>query len=131
MIEAGVVVVDGEPVHWHSPEGRTGGNIPDSRSLWLVLWNLRKEENLGFAHSHPGSGVPGPSHMDVTTFAAVEVGLGRRMIWWITSADCVIASRWCGPGKHDYESEIVEEPGWAQQLRRNSEEKENGRTESR
>ena len=129
MIEAGVIVVDGQPVYWHSPKGRTGGSLPDSRTLWEVLWIHRKAESLGFAHSHPGSGIPSPSHTDITTFAAVEVGLGRRMVWWITSSDRVIALRWCGPGKHDYESEIIEEPVWARTLRKNSEEKENGKRE--
>lgn len=122
MIEAGVVVLAGDPVHWHSPDGRTGGSLPDSRELWDVLWNLRKRkfEELGFAHSHPGSGLPGPSMTDLTTFAAIEAGLGRRLTWWITSSDRVIELHWKGPGKLDYEADYLEDPEWVHQLRLNS-----------
>ncbi len=126
MIEAGVVVTGAGAVHWHLPDDRSGGALPDSRSLWDILWGLRKEETLGFAHSHPGAGVPGPSWIDITTFAAVELGLGRRMTWWITSSDRVIVLRWEGPGKHDYTETLVEEPEWVEQLREHSKEKENG-----
>jgi len=125
MIEAGVVIIgQARPVYWHSPDGRTGGSLPDSRKLWDVLWDHRKAQGLGFAHSHPGGGMPGPSMIDVTTFAAVEAGLGRRLTWWITSSDHVIALWWSGPGKLDYESSLIPEPDWAKQLRENSEQKE-------
>jgi hypothetical protein len=120
MIEAGVVVTGGGPIFWHLPNGRTGGSLPDSRRLWDVLWDLRREEFLGFAHSHPGSGVPGPSWTDITTFAAVELGLGRRLTWWITSSTHVIALNWRGPNKHEYGASIMEEPDWAKQLREHS-----------
>lgn len=120
MIEAGVVVTDMGPVFWHLPMGRTGGSLPDSRHLWDVLWDLRREPFLGFAHSHPGSGVPGPSDIDITTFAAVEMGLGRRLTWWITSSTHVICLRWRGPGKFDYNAFLVEEPDWAGKLREHS-----------
>lgn len=118
MIEAGVVVVDGQPVHWHSPEGRSGGSLPDSRTLWDVLWIHRKAESLGFAHSHPGSGIPGPSMTDITTFAAIELGLGRRMTWWITSSDRVVELHWKGPGKHEYEARMIDDPEWVRTLRK-------------
>ena len=114
MIEAGVVVVGFEPVFWHSPAGRTGGSLPDSRELWDVLWDLRQNRSeVGFAHSHPGTGVPGPSWTDITTFAAIELGLGRRLTWWITSSDHVIELTWRGPGKLGYEAIQIEEPDWA------------------
>jgi len=120
MIEAGVVVTGAGAVYWHLPEGRTGGSLPDSRKLWDVLWELRKEEFLGVAHSHPGSGVPGPSWTDITTFAAIELGLGRRLTWWITSSDRVIDLHWKGPNKHDYTANLVAEPDWAAILREHS-----------
>lgn len=126
MIEAGVVVTMTGAVYWHLPDGRSGGALPDSRRLWDVLWELRKEEFLGFAHSHPGSGTPGPSWTDLTTFAAVELGLGRRLDWWITSSNRVILLGWAGPGKHDYNASLVEEPTWAEQLRDYSKENGNG-----
>lgn len=118
MIEAGVVITQRGAVHWHLPPGRTAGSIPDSQDLWDVFWDLRTEDGLGFAHSHPGSGLPGPSGTDVTTFSAVERGLGRRIQWWITSADQVILLNWKGPGPYDYESTPVEDPAWVEELRR-------------
>jgi hypothetical protein len=124
MIEAGVVITGAGAVFWHLPNGRTGGSLPDSRQLWDVLWELRKEELLGFAHSHPGGGIPGPSYTDLTTFAAVELGLGRRLNWWITSSERMILLNWQGPDKLDYQASLVEEPDWATQLRINSTEGE-------
>jgi proteasome lid subunit RPN8/RPN11 len=88
--------------------------------LWQVLWDAFKDDALlGFAHSHPGSGVPGPSYSDVTTFAAVEAALGKRLDWWITSSDHVVMLRWSGPDKISYRATIVTEaPSWAAELRR-------------
>jgi len=125
MIEAGVVVDKNEkPLFWHLPEGRTAGSLPDSRTLWQVLWDAFKDDTLlGFAHSHPGSGVPGPSYSDVTTFAAVEAAIGKRLDWWITSSDHMVLLRWGGPDKISYRATIVTEaPSWAAELRRLSQE---------
>lgn len=125
MIEAGVVIdKGGQPLFWHLPEGRTAGSLPDSRTLWEVIWDSFKADSLlGFAHSHPGSGVPGPSYSDVTTFAAVEAALGKRIDWWITSSDHMILLRWGGPDKISYHSTIVTEaPSWVAELRRLSQE---------
>lgn len=119
-IETGVVVgFNGEPIFWHLPEGRNAGYLPDSRALWEVLWKYRHTV-YGFAHSHPGSGITGPSHEDVTTFAAVELGLGRRLVWWITSSDRLITLLWGGPGKHDYSCLFgpLDDPPWLEELRR-------------
>lgn len=116
MIEAGVVITEEGPVFWHLPNGRSSVAIPDTRKLWDVLWELRDTEFLGFAHSHPGSGVPAPSDTDLTTFAAIESGLGRRLDWWITSFDRIIQLRWEGPGRLDYEGFLVEPPEWAYEL---------------
>lgn len=121
MIEAGVVVDKrGRPLHWHLPEGRSAGSLPDSQTLWQVLWDAFKADTLlGFAHSHPGTGRPGPSYSDVTTFAAVEAALGKRLDWWITSEDHVVQLRWAGPDKLSYRSTIVTEaPSWVAELRR-------------
>lgn len=125
MIEAGVVVDKiGQALFWHLPEGRTAGSLPDSRGLWEVIWDAFKADTLlGFAHSHPGSGVPGPSYSDVTTFAAVEAALGKRLDWWIASSDHVVLLRWAGPDKLSYRSTIVTEaPSWVAELRRLSQE---------
>jgi len=117
-IEAGVLVdLKGEPLFWHLPQDRSGGALPDSRQLWDVIWENR-ENLLGFAHSHPGSGTPGPSWTDVTTFSAVEQALDKRLDWWITSSDRLIVARWSGPGKYDYQRFVVQdEPVWLVELR--------------
>lgn len=127
MIEVGVVIdTSGSPVFWHLPLGRTSGSLPDSRTLWDALWSTFQTDTLqGFAHSHPGSGVPGPSYTDVTTFAAVEAALGCRITWWITSSDHVVAVTWVGPERLNYHATIVQEaPSWVADLRSLSEETE-------
>lgn len=97
MMEAGVVIdCLGNAVHWHLPPGRSGGALPDSHDLWEVLFRLNNEKVyggsrlLGFAHSHPGNGDCGPSSTDISTFDAVERGLGRPLYWWITNADTLV-----------------------------------------
>jgi len=123
MIEAGVLIAkNGEPIHWHLPPGRTSGSIPDTRTLWDVIWENR-DYVLGFAHSHPGGGVPSPSLTDLTTFAAIEAALGRRLLWWITSSEHSIRLDWCGPEKTDYgimTSSFT--PDWVDELHKASEE---------
>jgi hypothetical protein len=122
VIEAAAVIGQGGAViHWHLPAGRSSGALPDSRELWEVIWQ-RRAELLGIAHSHPGSGLPAPSFEDVTTFSAVELALGTRLAWWITSADRVVVCRWIGPNKYDYRAELIEEPSWTAALRRWSKE---------
>lgn len=118
-IEAGVLIdKGGAPIHWHLPAGRTAGSIPDTRELWDVIWENRATLS-GFAHSHPGHGIPAPSWEDVTTFSAIELAIGRRLIWWITSEDSLIAARWNGPHKYSYKSYVLTDldPFWVQQLR--------------
>jgi len=105
-IEAGVVIgYGGGVLHWHLPPGRSAGYLPDTgnqESLWYVLWDNR-DKIFGFAHSHPGSGEPAPSWEDLTTFAAVEKGLGKRLVWPIVTSDRVAFFVWSGPGEHDYQ----------------------------
>lgn len=125
MREAGVVIdIDGQPIFWHAPSERSGGSLPDSRSLWDVLWENR-HRLTGFAHSHPGGGIPGPSQTDLTTFAAVESGLGQRLYWYIVSSDHVIVCYWNGPQPLDYMLTMLaarewrqNEPHWVPELRR-------------
>lgn len=124
MMEAGVVIAGGKPVFWHLPKGRSAGSLPDSRDLWDVLWEHRETLD-GFAHSHPGSGWPGPSQTDVTTFLAVERALGRRLKWWITSRTNMILLTWGGskPGDLVYDTTSIdgpEEPSWVWKLREHS-----------
>ena len=121
-IEAGVVIdTDGVPLFWHTPQDRTGGSLPDSVTLWDVFWTNR-DKILGFAHSHPGGGVPGPSYEDVTTFAAVEAALGKRLDWWIASENRLVVARWKGPHRLTYEAELMDSnPTWLPKLRELSE----------
>lgn len=84
MLETAVVISkEGSPIHWHLPLERSTVYLPDSQDLWSVLWGSRA--NLeGVAHTHPGGGhYPSPSLEDLTTFVAVEKGLGRPLMWWI------------------------------------------------
>lgn len=90
-----------EILYWHNPEGRSEAYLPDSRTLWEVIWENR-DKVIGFAHSHPGVGVPGPSWEDITTFAAVEAALGKRLNWWIINKNSSALIKWIGPGIHDY-----------------------------
>jgi proteasome lid subunit RPN8/RPN11 len=121
-LEAGVLIgLNGRPLFWHTPAGRTAGSLPDSRELWDVIWE-KKDEILGFAHSHPGGGVPVPSFEDLTTFRAVELALGQKIRWWIVSrtntAEIVI-----GPERGAYASTVCpddDEPGWVWKLREHS-----------
>ena len=130
MMETGAVInTNGEVIHWHLPPGRSGGSLPDSRELWDVLWKAHCEGTLaGFAHSHPGSGVPHPSNEDTSTFVAIEAALGRSLSWWITSSDCVVvvnrAEMDSMPGRVVYavRAILVEHaPSWVAELRHRSE----------
>jgi len=102
MIETALVFdLDGNVIHWHLPPGRSGGWIPDSRNLWDILWENR-ERLGGVAHTHPWNGSASPSGTDITTFAACEAALGRRLVWPIVTMSEVATFIWSGPGKHDY-----------------------------
>jgi proteasome lid subunit RPN8/RPN11 len=120
MLEVGVLIgLDGSPIFWHEPPERTAVSLPDSRKLWDVIWENRKTIS-GFAHSHPGSGIPCPSEEDITTFAAIEAGLGTRLNWWITSSDRMIVCRWDSVCNY-INYKIEQEPIWASELRKRSE----------
>lgn len=94
------------------------GEVPDSSALWNCIWRNR-DDILGVAHSHPGSGRPTASLIDVTTFSAIERGLGRRLTWWITSSDSWVQLQWYGPEDIVYCSSIptIPEPEWLLKLR--------------
>jgi len=119
--EAGVLVgLNEEPLFWHLPNKRSAGSLPDSYDLWDVIWTNRAQV-LGFAHSHPGSGVPGPSHEDLTTFSAIEAALGKRWNWWIVSYDAYIRLFWVGPDKLGYGiTHCIFETSWLKRLREES-----------
>jgi len=123
-IETGVLFgFDHEVLYWHLPGDRSAGALPDSQKLWEVFRENR-DKIYGFAHSHPGSGVPGPSWEDVTTFAGIELGLHRRLIWPIVTSDNISNVLWNGPGKYDYVVHQLggrfHDPSWVAELRRHS-----------
>ena len=118
MTEVGAVIDrDNQIIYWHLPPGRTVVSLPDSRDLWDVLW-ANRERLRGFVHVHPGADWPAPSFTDLTTFAAVETGLGQRLLWWITSANRTILLRWVGPHPLDYTTTRVADGSWCKELRR-------------
>lgn len=81
MMEVALVFdKEGKTMTWHLPPGRSGGYIPDSHDLWTFLWDHRDTIG-GVAHTHPWDGAAWPSHTDVTTFNAIERGLGVRLTW--------------------------------------------------
>lgn len=101
-METGLVFTEwGVPLFWHIPPDRSMGALPDSRNLWEVLWDNRKVLG-GVAHTHPCSGTAHPSGTDVTTFAAVEAGLGQRLVWPIVTFSEVGYFNWVGPERLDY-----------------------------
>ena len=109
-MEVGLVFnKQGELLYWHVPTNRSVVAIPDSRDLWEVLWRHRAVLG-GVAHTHPFSGFARPSSTDVTTFAAIEQGLGRRLIWPVVTFVDVGYFTWAGPGEHDYL--VLKEPGF-------------------
>ena len=92
----------GKTIAFHAPLDRTAGSIPDSRSLWDLLWENRHILG-GVAHTHPWPGSPWYSQTDVTTFAAVETALGVRLVWAVVTADQVGYYQWTGPARLDYD----------------------------
>jgi len=92
---------EGKTIHWHLPPGRSNGYIPDTRSLWEVLWENRHRLG-GVAHTHPWEGDTWFSGTDVTTFSAVERALGQRLQWPIVTFTSVQVFVWVGPEKYDY-----------------------------
>jgi hypothetical protein len=116
-IEAGVLVGrNGRPLYWHMPRGASVVELPDSATLWDVIWRFRHVSE-GFAHTHPGRGVPEPSNTDLTTFAAVEAGLGRRFIWWVLSEDKAISVSWDSTMEKYVSGAALENAGWMRTLR--------------
>ena len=130
-MEAGAVISDkGKVLYWHLPQGRSVGFLPDVTPdpgcLVDHLWYFVMEYSslvVGFAHSHPGDGIPSPSHEDITTFSAWERALGKRLKWWIVNDEVTAEFMWVGPGKLDYgetyrwSSHYAGEPAWVEKLR--------------
>ena len=100
MIEVAVVFDNlGEAILWM--DGSDSAYVPDSRGLWLFLEENKGRLN-GIAHTHPFSDDPLPSQVDITTWAAIEAGLGMRLIWPIVGRKKTRYFIWRGPDKHNY-----------------------------
>jgi hypothetical protein len=85
MVEMAMVFTrGGHPLFWLGPKGCTNGSVPDSSILWDRIWRDRHVIG-GVAHTHPWLGITSPSHTDITTFAAIEAGLGKRLYWPIVT----------------------------------------------
>lgn len=119
MNEAGVVLdKHGMPIYWHLPLIRTDTSLPDSPLLWVVIWANRTNLS-GFAHTHPGSGIPAPSNTDATTFAAIEAALGRRLDWWIASSTDIVLVQWSQTlGDYNIQHVWTEALPWVARLRK-------------
>ncbi len=123
FVETGLVIGHGEvSLLWHEPKGASGGFLPDdgpnsdARKLWEFFWN-NWAKIQGFAHTHP-EGCVGPSHTDITTFAAIELGLDLRFDWWIVEKNVTSLVRWKGPDRYDYNViQLAKDPPWAASLR--------------
>jgi len=74
----------GRVIRFHRPPGCTACGIPDTRSLWETLWKYRHLIG-GVAHTHPWRGQASPSQTDVTTWRAIEQGLGKLLLWPIVT----------------------------------------------
>ena len=62
-----------------------GGIIEDTYQNWKLL--LRERNNLtAIAHSHPGSGAPAPSGMDLSTFKSLSQAGFKHIDWWIATS---------------------------------------------
>jgi len=102
MREAVVVInLYGCEIYQHCPAHQTATKSPDDKTLWNFILE-HKDEISGIAHSHPGSGPTSPSREDVTSFAAIESGIGKRLYWPIITSDSISTFIWQGPGEYDY-----------------------------
>lgn len=84
MIEVAMVFDrEGRALFWPAPQG-SAGSIPDSSLLWDRIWACRDVIG-GIVHTHPWNGEVWPSATDLTTFRAIEQGLGKKLIWPIAT----------------------------------------------
>lgn len=111
MLELGAIIGPDGVLSWHQPSGRSVGAIPSTTSdpdggLWARLKAHDQEGRLvGFDHLHPGRGQVTPSPCDLSTFFAIENGLGRALRWQIVNADsavAVLSARRCRAEIHEY-----------------------------
>jgi hypothetical protein len=90
MTKEVIVVFDihGKALYWHDQDA-SAGYVPDSDDLFDFLWEHRHHLG-GYAHTHPGMGKARPSGIDLSTFEALEKGLGKHLLWPILTFDNMI-----------------------------------------
>lgn len=92
---------EGKTLRWHEPNGRASCALPDSRDLWTFMLENRGILG-GVAHTHPWEGEAWFSGTDVTTWAALEAGLGIRLVWPVVTLTEMKQYVWVGPDRLDY-----------------------------
>jgi len=93
--------LEGKTINWPHDPNALPGYLPDSHDLWDFLM-ANRERLGGVAHTHPWEGDAIPSWVDVTTFSAIERGLGKRLLWPIVTFTDVGVFEWAGPDEYDY-----------------------------
>ena len=83
--------------------------LPDSRSRWRAIWELR-DELEDIVHSHP-MGPAAFSAEDESTMQAIDSALGRVMRY------TVVASRATVTRTGDHTTRVSPEPWWAELIR--------------
>jgi hypothetical protein len=106
-----LIGVDGT-VLWHDASG-TASALPDSRRRWEAIWRYRAEL-AEIAHTHPG-GLPHFSAEDLTTMAAIDDALGRRLCYAVVTVDKLLRRTAEG-----VTLEPEEQPPWVAALRATS-----------
>lgn len=96
MIEVAMVFTKEGKMIYLQP-GSSAGSVADSCRLWDEIWENRKIVG-GVAHTHPWTGTTRPSYEDVTTFRAIEAGLGELLLWPIITFTHVNYFSYIKPG---------------------------------
>ena len=120
MREAAILInIWGCGIFQHHPENASVIAIPDNKTFWDFIWENR-EQVAGIAHSHPGNGETWYSKEDMTTFAAIEESLGKRLYWPIVTSDSLSTFGWLGPNRYDYDlvKDHIDNNFWIDELRR-------------
>jgi hypothetical protein len=111
MLEVCFLIGEDGEVLW-SDVGEGPLAIADSAARWHAIWS-RRDQLAEIAHSHP----LGPlefSHEDETTMKALTLALGRALRFSVVAPNGMIR-RIGGETMR-----VVDEPGWAERLRRES-----------
>lgn len=109
---------EGKTLLWHTPMAGSA-YIPDSMDLWEFL-KANPKIIGGVAHTHPWKGSAWYSRTDVTTFSAIERGLGVKWIWPVVTFSEVRSYEKNGPGLWDYGVCTLDLPVEVDELRRKS-----------